>query len=199
MGKRFRKKGVHVGRAPHMHTFFADFLCEGFSLSSYEITRKNLMATQDIFNYIQVNETLSTGGQPTEDQIRSAATEGFTTVINLATFQPGESLEDEAGLVRSLGMAYYAIPVEWSSPQHSDFAAFEQVMQMLPPGKTLLHCAANFRVTAFYSLYALKHLGWSQAQAEAFRVQIWEGSDYPVWAQFIDELTGLISRQVGPE
>ena len=157
------------------------------------------MATQDIYNYILVNETLSTGGQPTEDQICSAATEGFTTVINLATFLPGESLEDEAGLVRSLGMAYYAIPVEWSSPQHSDFAAFEQVIQMLPAGKTLLHCAANFRVTAFYSLYALKHLGWSQAQVEAFRAHIWEGSDYPVWEQFIDELTRLITGKADPE
>jgi protein tyrosine phosphatase (PTP) superfamily phosphohydrolase (DUF442 family) len=163
-----------------------------------EKTKEYLMATQDIYNYIQVNETLSTGGQPTEDQIRSAGPEGFTTVINLATFHPGESLEDEAGLVRSLGMAYYAIPVVWSNPQNSDFTAFEQVMQQLPTGKALLHCAANFRVTAFYSLYALKHLGWSQAQAEAFRAQIWEGSEYPVWEQFIGDLTKLISGQVDP-
>jgi protein tyrosine phosphatase (PTP) superfamily phosphohydrolase (DUF442 family) len=156
------------------------------------------MATQDIYNFIQLNETLSTGGQPTEDQIRSAAVEGFTTVINLATFDPGRSLEDEAGLVQSLGMLYYAIPVVWSNPQNSDFAAFEKVMQQLPTGKTLLHCAANFRVTAFYSLYALKHLGWSQAQAEAFRAQIWEGSEDPVWEQFISSLTKLISRQADP-
>jgi protein tyrosine phosphatase (PTP) superfamily phosphohydrolase (DUF442 family) len=156
------------------------------------------MATQDIYNYIQVNETLSTGGQPTEHQIRSAATEGFTTVINLATFQPDESLEDEAGLVRSLGMAYYAIPVVWSSPQNTDFTAFEQVMQQLPAGKTLLHCAANFRVTAFYSLYALKHLGWSPAQAEAFRAHIWEGSQIPAWEQLIGDLTKQISEQADP-
>ena len=25
LGERFRKKGVHVGRVPHMHTFFAYF------------------------------------------------------------------------------------------------------------------------------------------------------------------------------
>jgi protein tyrosine phosphatase (PTP) superfamily phosphohydrolase (DUF442 family) len=183
------------GARPTCTPFLLISLCEGFSLSSYEITRENLMGTQDIFNYIQVNETLITGGQPTEDEIRSAAAEGFTTVINLATFRPGDSLEDEAGLVRSLGMAYYAIPVVWTSPQTSDFAAFEQVMQQLPPGKTLVHCAANFRVTAFYSLYAIKHLGWSQAQAEVFRAQIWEGSDYPVWDEFIGKLTQQISGQ----
>ena len=156
------------------------------------------MATQDIYNFIQVNETLSTGGQPTEEQIRSAAAEGFTSVINLATFHPSQSLEDEAGLVQSLGMTYYAIPVVWSNPQYSDFTTFEKVMQQLPTGKALVHCAANFRVTAFYSLYALKHLGWSQAQAESFRAQIWEGSEIPVWEQFIGALTQLISGQIDP-
>jgi protein tyrosine phosphatase (PTP) superfamily phosphohydrolase (DUF442 family) len=195
LGKRFRKKGVHVGRTPHMHTFFADSSLQRLQPEQLRNNKENLMATQDIFNYIQVNETLATGGQPTEDEIRSAAAEGFTSVINLATLHPGESLEDEAGLVQSLGMAYYAIPVVWTSPQSSDFTAFEQVMLHLPAGKTLIHCAANFRVTAFYSLYALKHLGWSQAQAEAFRAQIWEGSDYPVWEQFIGELTGQIYGQ----
>jgi cell division protein FtsI/penicillin-binding protein 2 len=58
--------------------------------------------------------------------------------------------------------------VDWEAPKLSDFEAFESVMQELPFGKTLVHCAANFRVTAFYSLYALKHLGWSEAQADAF-------------------------------
>jgi len=72
-------------------------------------------------------------------------------------------------------------------------------MQQLLTAKTLLHCAANFRVTAFYSLYALKHLGWSQAQTETFRAQIWEGSDYPIWEKFIRELTGLISGKADPE
>ena len=150
------------------------------------------MTTQEIYNYIQVNEHLITGGQPTEAQIRSAAEEGFTSVINLATFHPGESLDDEARLVQSLGMSYYAIPVVWSAPQASDFQAFERVMQQVSPGKTLLHCAANFRVTAFYSLFALKHLGWSPAQAQSFRAQIWEGSDIPVWDQFIQTLTAQI-------
>ncbi len=49
----------------------------------------------------------------------------------------------------------------------------------------LIHCAANFRVTAFYSLYAQKHLGWSPAQAADFRASIWAGSDYVIWNNFI--------------
>jgi protein tyrosine phosphatase (PTP) superfamily phosphohydrolase (DUF442 family) len=151
------------------------------------------MSTQTIYNYRKVDDQIITGGQPTEEELRSAADEGFRTVINLAPIDPRYSLHDEVGLVQSLGMIYHQIPVDWQHPTDSDFAAFEGVMNALPAGKTLIHCAANFRVTAFYSLYALKHLGWSQARADAFRASIWQGSHEPVWEAFIARLTAQIT------
>lgn len=157
------------------------------------------MSTAEIYNYVKVNDQVITGGQPTEEQIRAAAAEGFVSVINLATFDPDYSLEDEKSLVKGLGMSYYPIPVVWENPQESDFEAFDQVMQQLPEGKTLIHCAANYRVTAFYGLYALKNLGWTETQFEAFRGQIWQGSHIPVWERFISQVkqkivTGRKSR-----
>ena len=152
------------------------------------------MSTQDIYNYRPLNNQLITGGQPTEEQIKSAADEGFTTIINLATINPQSSLPDEAGLVRSLGMTYYHIPVDWGNPKESDFDAFEKIFKGVSGEKTLVHCAANFRVTAFYSLYAMKHLGWSEAQADEFRVSIWEGSGHPVWERFIAVMKTKIKR-----
>jgi protein tyrosine phosphatase (PTP) superfamily phosphohydrolase (DUF442 family) len=143
------------------------------------------VSTEQIHNYRRVDDQFITGGQPREDQIRAAAAEGFRRVINLATINPRYSLPDEDGLVRSLGMTYDHIPVDWEHPTDADFAAFEQVMQGVGDDKTLIHCAANFRVTAFYSLYAMKHLGWSQSKAEEFRSSIWKGSNYPVWEEFI--------------
>lgn len=161
------------------------------------------MSTQDIYNYIKVNDQMITGGQPTADQLIAAADEGVVTVINLATYSPGHSLEDEAGLVRSLGMTYVHIPVEWGRPEMADFEAFERALaERAAPrspsapgagGKTLIHCAANFRVTAFYSLYAQKHLGWSEAQADEFRARIWAGSHYPIWESFIAEMKAAIA------
>ena len=150
------------------------------------------MSTQDIYNFRRVNDQLITGGQPTEEQLRAAAAEGVTTVVNLAPINPRYSLPDEPGLAQSLGLTYYHIPVDWEGPTASDFEAFESVMQALTPGKTLVHCAANFRVTAFYSLYALKRLGWSEAQADAFRASVWGGSDYPVWEDFIARMKARI-------
>jgi uncharacterized protein (TIGR01244 family) len=147
------------------------------------------MSTADIYNYRKVTDQTSTGGQPTENQLRSAAAEGFTTVINLALSTSDNALADEASLVRSLGMAHHHIPVKWDDPQPADFSAFENVLQACAADeKIFIHCAANFRVTAFYGLYAMKHLGWTEAQADDFRAPIWTGSHYPIWEKFIAEL-----------
>jgi protein tyrosine phosphatase (PTP) superfamily phosphohydrolase (DUF442 family) len=153
------------------------------------------MSTATIYNYIKVDDQIITGGQPTADQLKAAAAEGVVTVINLATLSPGHSLEDEAGLVQALGLTYIHIPVEWDHPRPEDFDAFERAMAGRPAGLTLLHCAANYRVTAFYSLYAQKHLGWSEAQADAFRAQIWAGSHYPVWDKLIADIKARIANQ----
>lgn len=150
------------------------------------------MSTTSIYNHIRVNDWLSLGGQPTVEQIQSAAAEGFTTVINLGRLDPGYALEDEAGLVRSLGMDYHHIPVKWDAPTDEDFWAFDRLMHALTGGRTLLHCAANFRATAFYSLYALNHLGWTEQQAAEFRAPIWQGSDHPIWAAFIARITAAV-------
>ena len=152
------------------------------------------MITEEIYNFLKVNDQIATGGQPTVPQLEAAKAEGFASVINLATLDSRNSLEDEAGLVRSLGMNYYHIPVVWEAPQESDFNAFNKVMQQLPEGKTLIHCAANFRVTAFYSLYAEKHLGWTPEQAKEFRSQIWKDNGDVVWNDFIARIEGQIER-----
>ena|SRR5579871_3210366 len=150
------------------------------------------MNVAEIYNAIPVNDQLLTSGQPTEDQLKAASADGFARVINLAPFEPGRSLPDEAGLVRSLHMTYIHIPVVWAEPKQSDFERFEQAMSQAD-SKTLVHCVANFRVTAFYSLYAQKHLGWSEEQADTFRAQIWQGSNNPVWNDFIDKIKATFS------
>ena len=146
------------------------------------------MGSEEIYNSIKINEEILSAGQPTAEQLVALANEGFVTVINLATNNPEYSLPNEAGIVRSLNIIYHHIPVDWDSPQINDFYEFERLMAQLPVGKTLIHCAANYRVTAFYGLYAQKHLGWTAAQADEFRAPIWSGDSYPVWEKFISEM-----------
>lgn len=141
---------------------------------------------ESIRNYRAVDERHATAGQPSEEQLRAIAAAGFESVINLAPTD-SRSLKDEAASVEALGMKYYHIPVVWDNPTQADFDAFERAMKAAGDSKTLVHCQANFRATAFYALYAMKHLGWSEERAEQFRASVWKGSNLPVWEQFIRE------------
>jgi len=152
------------------------------------------MSTTDIYNYHKVDDTVATSGQPTIPQLESVAEEGVVTIINLGLLGQSYSLEHEAGLVSSLGMDYYHIPVDWDNPTEENFTDFEKLINRLPAGKMLIHCAANYRASAFYALYALRNLDWSEARAEALMSPIWKGSHYPVWEDFIRS----IKRQTSP-
>lgn len=154
------------------------------------------MTTEQIRGYYKVDDQVITGGQPTEGQLRSAAEDGVQVVINLATFDPNSSLSDEGGLVRSLGLEYYPIPVAWDRPTEADFVKFANVLSEIGSKKVLIHCAANYRVTAFYSLYAMQHLGWSEAQADALRAVIWR-KPYPIWEDFIRQMKQAIGHDEG--
>ena len=149
------------------------------------------MSTEDIRSYHKIDERVITGGQPTEGQIRSAAEEGIQVLINLATLDPRYSLDDEAGLAQSVGLEYHHIPVVWEQPTAADFDAFVAVMRQSEAKRKLIHCAANYRVTAFYGLYAMQELGWSEAQADALRAVMWQ-RQYPVWDAFIQDMKSRI-------
>ena len=139
-----------------------------------------------IYNYREVDATLATSGQPTEEQLLSVARDGFQVVINLALHDdPRYSLKDETASVTSLGMEYIHIPVDFQSPTESDLQTFFAAMDAHRQQKVLVHCAANKRVTAFVGLYRTIKLGWPADKAFALMHSVWEPD--PVWAAFIEE------------
>jgi protein tyrosine phosphatase (PTP) superfamily phosphohydrolase (DUF442 family) len=150
------------------------------------------MSANQIFNVIQIDDQILTAGQPNEDQLRYLSTEGYKLVINLATIDPRYSLNDEEKSCDNLGMTYVHIPVEWAAPNIEDYRAFKDAMDESAQMKTLIHCAANYRVTAFYSIYAKQNLGWSDEQAKALRAQIWESNPEwkmdDIWREFIEAI-----------
>jgi len=141
----------------------------------------------DIYEYRAVNSTLSTSGQPTEPQLTSVAREGFSVVINLALHNDLRySLRDEPGVVKSLGMEYVHIPVQFEVPTEVDLLAFFAAMEKHRGKKLLVHCAANMRVSAFLGLYRAIKLGQPVEEAFAIMKTIWEPN--PVWASFISSM-----------
>jgi len=142
------------------------------------------MAVDDIRNFLAVSGNLATAGQPSEAQLQSVAREGFKVVINLGLLDPRYCLDDEAGRVQELGMRYVHIPVDFEAPADEDLQRFFQAMDEARDQKVLVHCAANYRVSSFVSLYGQAKLGWSEGDADAYVHRVWDPN--PVWAEFIN-------------
>jgi uncharacterized protein (TIGR01244 family) len=149
----------------------------------------------DARNFREVDETLLTAGQPTEAQLADAASQGVQVVVNLALHDdPRYSLKDEAGCVRDLGMEYIHIPVQFNAPTEENLLAFCAAMDAHEGEKTLVHCAANYRVTAFVGLYRVIRQGVAPEKAFETMRSVWEADD--VWKPFI---AGMLKKHASTD
>jgi protein tyrosine phosphatase (PTP) superfamily phosphohydrolase (DUF442 family) len=140
-------------------------------------------------NFREADWRLLTCGQPNEQQLAAAVARGVEVVINLALHDdPRYSLADEQSTVESLGMTYVHVPVQFSAPTETDLRLFFDAMDLHKERRVLVHCAANYRVTAFLGLYRVVRLGWSRDDAFGLMRMVWEPNE--VWAQFIAAVLG---------
>jgi protein tyrosine phosphatase (PTP) superfamily phosphohydrolase (DUF442 family) len=150
------------------------------------------MGTAEIINFVKIDDKIGTAGQPTAEQFKAVRDEGYEAIVNLLPSVQDNALKGEDEIIRSLGLSYHYIPVVWTDPRPEDFTAFCAIMERLRGRKVFIHCAMNMRVTAFFSTYALKYLGWSVAQADALVAKIWEASPKfrmpDVWRAFIEAI-----------
>ena len=138
-----------------------------------------------IYKFRAVDELLCTSGQPTVAQLQEIAAAGFKIVLNLALHDdPRYSLPDEAGTVRSLGMDYVHIPVQFSAPNKQDLAEFFTAMKAHEGQKVWVHCAANIRVSVFLGLYRVIEQRWEREIAFAQLRELWQPNE--VWSAFIE-------------
>jgi protein tyrosine phosphatase (PTP) superfamily phosphohydrolase (DUF442 family) len=116
--------------------------------------------------------------------LAAARDAGVEVVINLALHDdPRYSLPDERGTVESLGMTYRHIPVQFGQPVESDLLSFFDVMDSVSDRRVLIHCAANYRVTAFLGLYRHLRQGWPADRAFELMNGVWTPDE--VWTEFI--------------
>ena len=114
-----------------------------------------------VLNYIPINDHLATSGQPTPVQIEAIASAGYDCMINLAMHDSTDALFEEGGLVSEVGMNYFHIPVPFDAPTAKHLKLFLSLMQALEGQKVWLHCAYNWRASAFTAHYQRKVLGVS--------------------------------------
>src|SRR5215813_485976 len=107
--------------------------------------------SSDIGNFFRVNAQVSTGGQPTREQLATLTAEGVRGIVNLR--EPEEhNVEEEATLARHLGLRYVNIPVKTAAPKDEQVEAFLKATNDPKVFPLFIHCASGNRVGAFWMI-----------------------------------------------
>ena len=146
------------------------------------------MSIEQAYNYRAVSDRVLTAGRVEPEQLAELAAEGVEVVINLMPDASDYAVKNERGLVEEQGIEYLYLPVDFAGPTLADYKQFRQMMSVAGDRKLLIHCAANYRVSAFYSRYAIETGRWSAAEADAFMLSIWQTAEYPSWPQWLEEV-----------
>ena len=137
---------------------------------------------EGVYNYLPIDDRLTTSGQPSEAQFQLIKAAGFNQVINLAPHGAENALADEAKTLAELDISYTHIPVDFSNPTDDDFEQFCQAVAASGEEKLWVHCAANMRVSAFTYRYRRDVLKVPEQEASADLHKIWTPSG--VWQRF---------------
>jgi len=143
---------------------------------------------KDIVNFHPIDNGLITAGQVLPEHIAALDDAKVELVVNLAV----ASLErngQEGFLLTNEAINYVQIPVMWDKPTAADLQLFYAVMDGRGERKTLVHCFANFRASAFTYLYRVTQLGVDEAEARKDLEVVWSDEAFveaPQWREFID-------------
>ena len=143
------------------------------------------MGIEDSYNFRRIDDGVTTSGVVGAKRLSGLAGEGYGAVINLLPDDSEWAVEDEQAIVEGQGLEYVYIPVDWDAPTTADLDAFSAAMARVGERRVHVHCAANFRVTAFYGLHAQRSGEWSTEQAAALVADVWSPADHPQWETFI--------------
>lgn len=125
-------------------------------------------------NYIPVSSTLATSGMPTRQQFKAIASAGYAVVVNLAPNGVAGAHDDEARLAGEAGLEYHHVPVDFASPQASDYARFAELLRRHRGRRVLVHCQVNMRASSMVFLYRVIELGEDADRAFDDVLQIWQ-------------------------
>jgi protein tyrosine phosphatase (PTP) superfamily phosphohydrolase (DUF442 family) len=140
-------------------------------------------AVERILNFRQVSDQIGTAGQPTANQFADIKAAGYDVVINLAMPDSSNAIPDEADLVASHGMEYLHIPVVWEEPTLQDLSRFLEAMERYQGSRIFVHCALNWRVSAFVFLGQVIEQAVDYQRARLALEQVWQPN--ATWEDFI--------------
>lgn len=140
------------------------------------------MTIHAILNSIIINEMIGTSGQPLPSEFQIIAQANYKTVINLAMPDSDNALPEEGAFVSEAGMTYIHLPVPFDTPTKEHLTKFLQIMKSLEDEKVWVHCALNYRVSAFMYHYQRSILKRTEKECIPM-IDEWVPDE--VWQQFL--------------
>jgi hypothetical protein len=93
------------------------------------------------------------------------------------------TIENEGYIVTSLRMAYFHIPVPFDAPEKKHLILFLKLLTALDDKKVWVHCAKNYRVSAFMFHYQKLMYKLTGNRLESTVFEKWQPND--IWQQFL--------------
>lgn len=138
-------------------------------------------------NFRRVSDTVTTSGRVAPDDLAGLGAEGYDVVVNLLPDTSEQATRNEDAILAEQGVTYVHIPVDFSAPRREELDEFAAVMDAHDGKSIHVHCAANYRVSIFYGLYAVRRGMWSPDEAQQHIRGVWPGGPDRIWSDFIAE------------
>ncbi len=104
-------------------------------------------------NQVEINDRITTSGQPSAEWLADLKAQGFEAVVYLAPATVSDAVKEEALILSRQGLTYVNIPIQFDKPSDRDFAQFAAIMDALATQKVLVHCQINLRASSMVFLY----------------------------------------------
>lgn len=138
--------------------------------------------------FFQLDDTLSTGAQPSHSDLEWIARQGFKAVLNTNTATARNYLPDEGDRLAAHGVKYVHHPIDCTVLTPDKYEGFRDTLKGLlaEGGPVFVHCAGNVKVTGMMTLFRVLERGEPAAQVKADLAKL--PSLEPKWAAFWESL-----------
>lgn len=148
--------------------------------------QEDSVPASESYNFKAFVSGIDTAGVVGAERLATLSEESYAAVVNLLPDDSEYAVTNEKDIIESQQLEYHYRAVDFAAPSDEDYEWFESTVKNLPAGKSLIHCAANYRVSAFSSIYAFRNLGWSYTEAKRFISQVWNLEEHTAWNTFVE-------------
>lgn len=144
---------------------------------------------------MKINDQVTVGPQPSEEQLQQLGHDGFKTVVNFRT--PGEedqplSPDDEGDQVKAAGMNYLHVPVSMKSMGEERVDEFREAFPQLPK-PIFAHCKTGKRAGAMVMMQMAIEQGMTGDETLQKADEKGFECDQPELVQFVKEYVDVHS------